>query len=200
MYVLPFWTKGVAGIICAYHLLFNIVPTKIEAFVQSWDWFVISGLVEFCALHFQPPCNSCFRIVIICEFVSRKMILESEKEEKKITRCQICTVWQIFQVWPPETLQELSSVCLFPHYPLFQHDQIWSLNTISPHFDDSLLVLPKLWLANDESQLQKHFWHAKNELQHGLPLWATVPVKSRCLIADTLCVARCAANWHRVTS
>jgi len=83
-------------------LFYNTVPTKTEAFVQSWDWFVNSCLVEFCALRFQPSRNSCFHVVI-CKSVARKMILKSGKKVK-ITRCEIWDVWQMFQNCPPGAL------------------------------------------------------------------------------------------------
>jgi hypothetical protein len=37
-------------------------------------------LVEFCTLRFQPPCTTCFHVIITCQFVARKVILKSRKE------------------------------------------------------------------------------------------------------------------------
>jgi len=79
--------------------------------------------MEFSALQFQSPCNSCFHIIITYKFVTKEMILESGKEVK-ITQCQIWVVWQTFSDGPPAVLQGLLSVCHFPRYPLSQHDQI----------------------------------------------------------------------------
>jgi len=91
---------------------------------------------------------------------------------------------------------EILTVCHIPHYPLFQLDTIWSLNTLPPHFDDSSLLSHKLRLSDDDSQLQEHAQHAINELQNGPP----ISVESPCFIrADTLCEVWCAANWHGVT-
>ena len=86
-------------------LFYNTVPTKIEAFVQLWDKFINSCLVQFCALWFQPPHNRWFHIVT-CKSVARKMIFKSRKEVK-ITWCQIWAVWQMFQDCPSEVLPEL---------------------------------------------------------------------------------------------
>lgn len=144
-------------------LFFNI-----EAFVQSWDWFFNLWLIEFCALQFQPPCNSCFHVIITCQFVARKMILKSRKEVK-ITQCQIWSVWQMFQDCPLEALEELLLVYRIPHYPLPQLDWNWSLNTISPHFDNSSLLPHKFWLASDESQLQKHASMQRTNYSMDLP-------------------------------
>jgi len=48
IYIVPF-KKSIAGVIYAYHFIFQPVPTKIVALVQ----FVHSCLlVEFCALRF----------------------------------------------------------------------------------------------------------------------------------------------------
>jgi hypothetical protein len=128
---------------------------NIEAFVQSWDWFFNLCLIEIFALRFQPPCNSCFHVIVTCKFAVRKMSLKSGKEVK-IAQCQIWSVWQMFQDCPSEVLQELLLVCHFPHYPLPQLDWNLSLNTILPHFDNSSLLFCKLCLAADASQLQKH--------------------------------------------
>jgi hypothetical protein len=84
----------------ALHL--KIIPTKIEAFVQSWDWFVNSCLVEFCTLPFQAPRNSRFHNVIY-KSVSRKMFLKSGIGVR-ITRREIWAVWPIFQDCPPGAL------------------------------------------------------------------------------------------------
>ena len=48
----------------------------------------------------------------------------------------------------------LFSVCHFSHNPSPWCDQMWTLNTISPHFDDSTLLPRKLRLADTQSQLQ----------------------------------------------
>ena len=48
----------------------------------------------------------------------------------------------------------LLSVCHFSHNPSSRCDRMWTLNTISPHSDDSTLLPRKLQLADDQSQLQ----------------------------------------------
>jgi hypothetical protein len=161
MCLLPFWTKEIAGIIYTYRFLFNMSPPKLRHLSNHGTGLLIHALWNYVPCNFKhlvtavwTPCNSCFHIVVTYKFIARKMILESGKEVK-ITWCQIWAVRQIFQDCPPAALQEFLSVCHFPHYPLSQHDQIWSLNTILLHFDDSSVVPPKLWQA-DESQLQKH--------------------------------------------
>jgi len=65
-------------------LYLNIVPTKTGAFIQSWDWFVNSCLVEFCALRFQPPPNSCFHVAISKSVARRWWSLRAGKRWKSL--------------------------------------------------------------------------------------------------------------------
>nr|CAD7462875.1 unnamed protein product [Timema tahoe] len=52
------------------------VPSSTSLLPESADVVII----EFCALQYQPPCDSCFHIVVTCKFVARKIILRSCEE------------------------------------------------------------------------------------------------------------------------
>jgi hypothetical protein len=105
MYILPFRTQEGSDIIFSYHCIFQNWPTKTEAFLQLWVWFVNSCLLELCALRIRPTRNSCFHVVVTCQFVARKMILKSGKEVN-VTLRQIWPLWRIFQNCLPEELRD----------------------------------------------------------------------------------------------
>jgi hypothetical protein len=149
MYIVPFWTQELAMYYLFYHSIFQHWPTKIESFLQSWEWFVNSFLLELCVLRFRPTRNSYFHVVITCQYVARKMIFKSGKEVK-ITRRQIWPVWRMFQDCPPEALRDFD-VLPHPSLSIVHLDRIWDLNTLPPHVDDSSLLPRKPRLVDDES-------------------------------------------------
>ena len=91
-----------------------------------------------------------------------------------------------------------SAVCHFSHNPSSRCDRMWTLNIISPHFDDSTLLPCKLWLADDQAQLQNVPSTQSNYstgLLSGSPFQSSRYVQ---LKVGTLCEVHYAANCHSI--